>query len=150
MIPQARPVDYARAFALNAVFFVISIGAYGLVVSANPVQIAVLVGLSVWVLVQRVRLIRVEAVVAHYPDEALFLQALDELLCLRDRWELVEERLDYRRYEGRVFVGLYRFTAALEVWPQVDHARLRGHYRILRGVLYHLNRPHIATFKSAR
>lgn len=149
-MPQTRPVEYVKAFLLNVIFFVVGIGVYVAFVPTHPIQLAGLIGLSALALWLRMRLIRVEDATIRYEDETLFLTLLDGHLTLKDRWKLAESRHDYRRYEARMFLGLYRFTAVLEVYPQVDYARLRGHNRILTGVLREMNRPQVTGLTVTR
>lgn len=149
-MPQTTPAEYARAFVLNAVFFIAGIVAYIVGVSTHPLQVGLITAFSAFYLYRRMRMIRVEEASIPYDDETTFLTLVDNYLQLKDRWTLVEEHMNYRRYETRLFLGLYRFTAVLEIYPQVDHARLRGHYRALGGVLRELAHPQYTRALSRR
>lgn len=140
-MPQTTTTEYLRAFVLNAVFFIAGIAVYMAGVTTHPLHVGLITLFSAWYLYRRVRMIRVEEATIRYEDESAFLAIVDRYLQVKDRWTLVEDRIDYRRYEARMFMGLYRFTAVLEVYPQVDHARLRGHNRALGGVLRELAHP---------
>jgi hypothetical protein len=144
------PIEYLKAFVFNSVFFVIGFLIYVTLVPANGIQIAVLIGLSALFLYTRVRLIRIVSYRAAFTDRALFLTVLEDYLKLKDRWTLVHEDDDQRRYEAALWIGLYRFRAVLVIAIGAGEARLTGHERIVMGLRRELAHPHIATMSLVR
>ena len=140
------PLEYAKAFLLTFVFFGAALVFYLLAVpTAEPFQVAVLLAVSLYFTHRRVALLNIMETTLQHEDEPGFLALVDQYLNLKDRWQLVEERDGYRRYEAPLTHGLYRFTGRLEVTLGFQQATLAGHERIVRPIVRELSGPRITT-----
>ena len=125
------PLEYARAFALNFVFFAAALVIYAVSFPADALQIGLLLALSITFTVRRVRLLRVVQHRLAFEDREAFLHVLDHTISLKDRWECVRDDDEGRRYETRLHVGLYFFQAFVQVDTEFGWATLTGQQRSL-------------------
>lgn len=132
--------EYAKAFALNFVFFAAAVAVYAAAVSTDPLLIAALLLISVWLTGRRLTMIRPTLRRFTYQDRDLVLAVVDGLLKSKDRWEMIHEEANgqvlARRYESPLNVGLYTFTGVATVALDDDLGTLRlyGHERITRAL----------------
>ena len=130
-----KPKEYAKAFLLNSVFYAVAIIVYiaygaGQPGGVSPGVVALLVVGSVVLIVLRLRGLNPIERRLRFKDQEAFLQALDNTVKLKDRWELAEEDEAHLRYTARMNYGLYVLDTNLEVTLTGDVATLVGIPRV--------------------
>ncbi len=133
-LPLSRPTrrDYAKAFLLNFALYAAAILVYAAVMPGKLLQVIVLVLFSVYICGRGAALIRPVERQFQVRDRELLFLVVEDYLKLRGRWALTDQNTFQRRYELRVSLGLYPFTAVLLITLEEDYAILRGHALILR------------------
>ncbi|GEM_PF-3704714 len=145
-----QPVEYAKAFLLNFIFYAAAIAVYMIYAAGRPGGVswgivALLVIGSVVLTAMRLRRLQPVERRLRFKNRQAFLSALDHMMKLKDRWTLAEDSGSFLRYTARFNVGLYMVNASLEVMLANDEALLVGPPRIMSTIVPLLVQAGVAT-----